>query len=909
MICIYGGGVVGLCLAAHFEKLNIPYKIFLKEEYGVGYGLTIQEADNILHYLDLKPDITQINYLNRYVRIDKECNIISSTCHSKGNYVIPRVDLIKLFKTKIKDDNIIKLNNLEIDNLIEYDDCVKFNIGPTNYTFDYIVGCDGVNSRVRKFTNIRDEDLLVDTNYVIKFFNFNDDSIFKCVSSDVIECIVPGHSTIIRIFIKPNGNYGATMQIVHHEYVYDNNLERYIPGSIYKEIKRRFGYYIRAEDYHKSILYTSNKIIPKSSRIILCGDSLHPMIPYHGSGANSGIINAHKLALLFNKKTTNIASSFYDNISETYEYVNQAFNTFYRIHNCKTDNKNAPIISYNNICLYDPKYLMIPTPVNYISNKFTVEVNYNLTAIVLAGIGITTFPEQLYNVINLKVINLNDNNLTEIPINIRLFDQLKELYLRNNSIRIIPDEINQLYNLEILRLSYNHISNLENLNLKNIKELCLTGNEITEIPENINKMNSLIKLYISDNNIIRIANLNSLTKLKYFRIGFNPITYNEIYNSIDNILHMFYELRVSYEQTIGHDITDAKVNIKYGCTMNKIERKYFDIKRMPIDNDKTIEKTIDLFENYINETLCVHLTGVDTPITFNNNSFNNNMLSFVVKLNLLNTFDIFSKRVNTVLEKIIFTKHNIQYIMTIFTLYLTGNVILNTKHINNIVSYIKLYFNEKTILFLLDQVNKKIYTNDKIKQISKLYKQIDIKFDFSGNNTKYPPHFGYPLNPETGRPFLSEKKCYYYNCTFANDTTTGLVAHLHKNVSNFIEGYHYLHDIKLPLIIQKYNNSENMNFRCPVECCKYDGDMVLHMKQLGFKPFWKVCDVFTYGITSHDFKIYTSDSCMICLNDVPEVLYNCGHKVLCVSCCSEYLKTNMKTCMLCNNALKYFFIY
>ena len=218
-IYIYGGGVVGYCLAAHFEQLNIPYKIFVKKEQENGYGLTIQEADNILHYLNLKPELKNINYLNRYVQINSNEEIISSNCHSKGNYVISRCDLINLFKSKVKQTNVILIQN-EITDLVELEDKVTFKIGEKEFNCSYLIGCDGIHSKVRKLIGIKDEEILTDTLYDITFYNIAKTSIYKSIISDVVELVLNCNynyiNSNIRIFIKPNGPHGATAQVVHH---------------------------------------------------------------------------------------------------------------------------------------------------------------------------------------------------------------------------------------------------------------------------------------------------------------------------------------------------------------------------------------------------------------------------------------------------------------------------------------------------------------------------------------------------------------------------------------------------------------------------------------------------------------------------------------------------------------------
>ena len=870
MIYIYGGGVVGYCLAAHFEQFNIDYKLFTRNDTGVGYGLTIQEADNIIHFLNLKPDLAKINYLNRYVRINKECQIISSLCHSKGNYVIPRSYLIELFASKLNKDNVIHAHE-NITKLIELEDSVEFNIGSTKYKCDYLIGCDGINSQVRKFINITDSELLVDTNHVIKF----------------IEYISEGDNKI-RIFIKPNGCYGASMQLIHHRnhsYTSFYNVKSKMPNLISELMDNTKVY--------ENTLYTSNKILPTSNRIILCGDALHPMTPYHGSGANCGIINAHILAKLFHNKCVSIADTYYDNIKETYNYVNQSFNTFYQIH-CS----NGPTVAKSNIYLYDKKYLLVPIPVNYISSNHIVEVKHNLTEVILAGIGLETFPEQLYNVLNLTVINLNDNKLIEIPSNIKLFQDLKELYLRNNRIVNITDETMLLQKLEILRLSYNYINNIDNLKLKNIKELCLTGNNLTSISDNINTCTNLVKLYCSDNEINRIANLNTLKKLKYLRIGYNPITYDVIYKCIDTILPTLYELRLSYAQITGYDNIAPNITIKYGTTLNKTERKQFEERTLVDKQNTSMDK--QNFEKTLNEYILNK--------TLYNDTHKNNILDIVIKFNIFNTLDIISDTANTKLQELFLKKENINFMLLMFTLDMTKNIKLTDRTRDRLISNLETWFNPDMINLIITTTQPKQYTPEYISNISKLYNNLHLTIDMLTCQKKFPKHIGYPLNPKKGRPVFGDNKCYYTGCKFNTNSGQSLDYHLRTNVSGFIQNFHKNHEQILPTVIQNNTNGINMNYKCPVAVCKYDGDMVLHMKQLGFVPFWQPGDMFKYDDTTKDYKLYSSDTCMICIDNTPDVLFECGHKIMCVTCSLEYMKKTNDKCMLCKNTLKYFFI-
>ena len=100
-------------------------------------------------------------------------------------------------------------------------------------------------------------------------------------------------------------------------------------------------------------------------------------------------------------------------------------------------------------------------------------------------------------------LNLSNYNLTSLPENIGNLNNLKELDLKNNSIGVLPDNITFLDSLLILRLHNNLLSKLpaEIGNLINLEELYLSGNQLTLIPESIGSLQNIQKLFLSDNQL------------------------------------------------------------------------------------------------------------------------------------------------------------------------------------------------------------------------------------------------------------------------------------------------------------------------------------------------------------------------------------------------------------------------
>jgi Leucine-rich repeat (LRR) protein len=113
----------------------------------------------------------------------------------------------------------------------------------------------------------------------------------------------------------------------------------------------------------------------------------------------------------------------------------------------------------------------------------------------LSNNDLTTIPDSIKNLTNLEILYLTSNKITKIE---NLPPNIIELYLENNEITKIE---NLPVDLERLNLASNKITKIENLKLKYLSELILTDNKIKNIPLEI----------------ARIPNLN------YFRYDGNPI--------------------------------------------------------------------------------------------------------------------------------------------------------------------------------------------------------------------------------------------------------------------------------------------------------------------------------------------------------------------------------------------------
>lgn len=109
-------------------------------------------------------------------------------------------------------------------------------------------------------------------------------------------------------------------------------------------------------------------------------------------------------------------------------------------------------------------------------------------------------PVTMKQIYMLKRSNLSRMNITKIPKEIDVLENMEWLFLNDNNIVEIPKEIGNMKNLEVLKLQNNQIKELpkELGKLKNLYLLDLGNNNIKYIPEEIEKLN--IKDLFLDNN-------------------------------------------------------------------------------------------------------------------------------------------------------------------------------------------------------------------------------------------------------------------------------------------------------------------------------------------------------------------------------------------------------------------------
>ncbi|MBC8374880.1 MAG: 50S ribosome-binding GTPase [FCB group bacterium] len=128
---------------------------------------------------------------------------------------------------------------------------------------------------------------------------------------------------------------------------------------------------------------------------------------------------------------------------------------------------------------------------------------------------------------DLKVLDLSELDLIQIPEEIVGLNQLSELRLHSNKLTSLPDFIGNLENLTFVDLEHNQLTNLPESfgRLRKLANLNLRFNHLTSFPDVICKLGNLAELILSANRIATIqVDISNLSKLHSLWLDSNRFT-------------------------------------------------------------------------------------------------------------------------------------------------------------------------------------------------------------------------------------------------------------------------------------------------------------------------------------------------------------------------------------------------
>ena len=143
---------------------------------------------------------------------------------------------------------------------------------------------------------------------------------------------------------------------------------------------------------------------------------------------------------------------------------------------------------------------------------------------------LTEIPKWVFDNPQVRVLNLSDNRLGSLQPEIGQLTRLTTLCLAGNQLTFLPSELWQITRLIILNLRYNQLSFLppEIGQLTQLITLSLTVNSLTSLPPEIGQLTQLTKLKLGGNQltslppeIVRLTNLTTLS-LAYNQLTSSP---------------------------------------------------------------------------------------------------------------------------------------------------------------------------------------------------------------------------------------------------------------------------------------------------------------------------------------------------------------------------------------------------
>ena len=157
----------------------------------------------------------------------------------------------------------------------------------------------------------------------------------------------------------------------------------------------------------------------------------------------------------------------------------------------------------------------------------------NLKELTIFDTLIIALPESIGNLTNLQELVISGNSLTSLPESIGNLTNLQYLEIRYAPISALPESIGNLINLQSLRISYTSLTTLpESIgNLTNLQTLVIRVDSLTTLPESIGNLTNLQSLDISDTSLTTLPeSIGNLTNLK--KLNLSGLTLDAIPKSI-----------------------------------------------------------------------------------------------------------------------------------------------------------------------------------------------------------------------------------------------------------------------------------------------------------------------------------------------------------------------------------------
>ena len=138
----------------------------------------------------------------------------------------------------------------------------------------------------------------------------------------------------------------------------------------------------------------------------------------------------------------------------------------------------------------------------------------NMTELDLSELDLAEIPPKLWELGDLQILSLHNNQLSIIPSDIAQLQNLRELNLHSNQLTQLNPAIGQLTALEYLNVSHNNLSEIpvEIGQLEQLQVLSLYENDIVSLPDEIGQLSNLCYLELGNNHLRHLP--TTMSKLK-----------------------------------------------------------------------------------------------------------------------------------------------------------------------------------------------------------------------------------------------------------------------------------------------------------------------------------------------------------------------------------------------------------
>ena len=127
----------------------------------------------------------------------------------------------------------------------------------------------------------------------------------------------------------------------------------------------------------------------------------------------------------------------------------------------------------------------------------------------------------------LKILDLKNQSLNNLPKELGRLIELEELYLEENFLKDLPLELNNLQKLHTIDLSNNKLESIPEAitKMKSLERLTLRRNVIQTLPAEIAELKNLSYLILSHTNLTQLPHgINQLENLTYLDISYASFT-------------------------------------------------------------------------------------------------------------------------------------------------------------------------------------------------------------------------------------------------------------------------------------------------------------------------------------------------------------------------------------------------